>query len=61
MMQNRISIWRNRDQPDEMHMTILLSDKELQALQDIVVWDHLPIAEAYDKLRLQQKAAQNKK
>ena len=53
-MQKRISIWRNRDQPNEMHQTLFLNDQDYQRLQEIVLSDKLPIAEAYDKMRAEK-------
>jgi hypothetical protein len=50
-MQNRISIWRDRDQPNEMHMTIFLDDQDYKRLKEIVVKYKLPITEAYDRMR----------
>lgn len=47
---NLISIWLNRDQPNEMHMTIYLDDQDYKRLQEIVEADKLPIAEAYVKM-----------
>ena len=54
-MQNLISIWRNRDQPNEMHSTIFLNDQDYKKLQEIVVTNKLPIAEAYDKMLAEDK------
>ena len=57
--QNTISIWRNRDQPNEMHSTIFLNDHDYKRLQEIVVKYKLPIAEAYDKMRVEKDSEEN--
>lgn len=49
-MRNMISIWRNRGQESEMHMTVFLEDNDYKRLQEIVLEYKLPITEAYDKM-----------
>lgn len=49
-----ISIWRNRDQQNEMHMTIFLDDQDYKRLQDIAVTENLTATEAYDKMEAEK-------
>ncbi len=60
-MQNSVSIWRNRGQEDEMHMTVLLDDQDYKRLQEIVRTEHLPSTEAYDKMVAEKKQKNDKR
>lgn len=54
-MQHRVSIWRNRDQDDEIHMSVCLNDQDYKRLQEIVRTEQLPSTEAYDKMVAEKK------
>lgn len=54
-MRKMLSIRRNRGQEDEMHMTVYVEEMELNRILEIQKEEHLPLAEAYDKMRAEQK------
>ena len=60
-MQHRVSIWRNRDQEDEIHMSVCLDDQDYKRLQEIVRTEHLPSIEAYDKMVAEKKQKNDNK
>ncbi len=60
-MQHRVSIWRNRDQEDEIHMSVCLNDQDYKRLQEIVRTEHLPSTEAYDKMVAEKKQKNDSK
>ena len=49
-MRHMISIYRNRDQPNEMHMSVYVEDQDYKRMEELVEAENLTATEAYDKM-----------
>lgn len=57
-MPQTISIWQNRDQDNEMHMRVSVTDKDYNRMVELVKTENLTSTEAYDKM-IQEKDNKN--
>ena len=49
-----VSIYRNRDQKDEMHMTVYVEDQDYKRMEELVEAENLTATEAYDKMEAEK-------